>query len=168
MVVKDIPGLIGEYEADWDIERITTNEWHLIKRLSGVRFSEYLGALKAMDTDLMLALEVIFFMRAGVDGGAVEHILGDLPPFSNRIEFVETEADKEAARKAEADARPPDSPTPSGDESSPVESESVVEPSTSLLASSSNGGGHLESVPTPTGSPPSDTGAESVPAISGP
>jgi hypothetical protein len=164
LVVKGVLGLDGEYDADLDFDALTNNELRVIKRLSGVRLGELRDALKASDTDVLVAFSVVWLTRAGKNPDVVEELLWAAPV--GAIDLVVTEEDKAAARQAEDDARPPvSSPTTSGNESSAVEKPSDSELSPSSTETSRNGGGHLESVPSPTGSPPSDTGAVSAQVI---
>lgn len=55
----------GEYELD--ISRFTMRELHTIKRIAGIRAGEIADALKATDTDVVVALAVVALNRAGKD-----------------------------------------------------------------------------------------------------
>src|SRR5438132_1023321 len=75
LIVNDVPGLDGEYDADFS--RFTNNEGKLIKKLSGVRMGEITDALEAGDNDLLVACAVVLMARAGKDPNMAEALLGD-------------------------------------------------------------------------------------------
>jgi hypothetical protein len=155
LIVKGTGLLDGKYDADFNLDMLTNGEVRVIKRLSGVRLGEIQEALRAQDNDVLVAFGVIWLTRAGKDPAMVEQVLWNAPVGGwCDLDMEET--------TVEADARPPDSPTASGNENSPVEQPSEIVPGEPSSSDSSNGSAHLESVPSPTGSPPSDTGPPSV------
>lgn len=154
LIVKNTPGLDGTYDADFNFDTLTNDEARVIKRMSGVRLGEIQEALRAQDNDVLVAFARIWLVRAGKDPAMVEQLLWAAPIGALDLDLEEA--------TAEADARPPDSPTASGNESSPGEPSSENVPGEPSSSDSSNGSAHLESVPSPTGSPPSDTGPPSV------
>ena len=113
LTVKDTPPLDGDYEADFDIGRLKNDELRVIKRISGVRAGELQEALKAGDNDLLIAYAVVFLTRAGKDPDMAEQLLWEVPVGS--IDFDTTAEELAEQKKLDADARPPDSPTQSGD-----------------------------------------------------
>lgn len=118
LVIAGVPPYDGEYPLDFG-SGLTNGELHKIKEIAGVRAGELQAAMEAGDNDLIVAFAFILLARAGLavnvealwnaPMGAIEHKSGD-----------------EAEVEAEGDARPPDSPTSGGDESSP---DAAVEPS---------------------------------------
>jgi hypothetical protein len=156
LVIEGVLGLDGEYDAD--ISYFTNRELHKIKVLTGLRAGEFDEAFKVGDNDVIVAIATVILERNGK--GEATELLWDAPAGSVTLDTTDEDA-------VEEDARPPDfSPTTSGPESSSVEPRSESEPPGPTGGSLSNGGGHPESVPSPTGSPPSDTGVDSDPVIS--
>jgi hypothetical protein len=92
----------GEYELDLDGQPLDHYDAHVIKRIAGVRGGEMEDALRAGDTDMIVALAVVALLRAEkikdseIDGatkavyraplgeimlvGAVDSELSDVPP----------------------------------------------------------------------------------------
>lgn len=160
LTVKDVPGLDGDYDADFS--RFTNNEGKLIKRLSGVRMGEIRDAMKAGDNDLIVACAVVFMARAGKDPEMVEQLLGEAD--IGCIELDVTDEEKAEAKKLDADARPPDSPTQNGNGNELDALERLTgknEPSGAGTEPSSAPG---PTVAIPDGSLRSDTGSTYVPA----
>jgi hypothetical protein len=160
LIVKDTPGLDGEYDADFDFAALTNNELRVIKRLSGVRAGELQEALKAGDNDVLVAFSVVWLTRAGKDPAMAEQLLWDAPVGALDLDTTE------AGDVVEADARPPDSPTASGNEKELDALSGSSEPGESSSSGLSNGSALLENGRSRTGSPSLDTGVISDPVIS--
>jgi hypothetical protein len=156
LVVNGVPGLDGEYELI--MPPYTTKEWHQIKIRTGLRPLEVEEAWRAGDPDVLTTFAWVAVTRMGVNPADAWAALDECDPFAAlTFDFTEEEL------AAEGDVRPPErSPTPSGNESSPAEPANESEPTEPSGETSRNGGGHPEHVPSPTGSPPSDTGPPSV------
>jgi hypothetical protein len=157
LVVEGVLGLDGEYDAD--ISYFTNRELHKVKVLTGLRAGEFEEAFKVGDNDVIVAIATVILERNGK--GEAAELLWDAPAGVVTLDL----GDEEEA--PEVDVRPPDSsPTTSGPESSSVGKPSESEQRKLTGGSLSNGGGHPENVPSPTGSPPSDTGVVSDPVTS--
>lgn len=63
VVIKGVPGLDGSY--DLELGRFTLGELHTIKKEAGVRAGEIEDAIRAGDTDLLVAFALIALKRAG-------------------------------------------------------------------------------------------------------
>lgn len=63
IIIKGIPPYDGEYPITFDV--LSMEELHTIKRISGVRAGEIREAIKAGDSDLVVAFAVIAMERAG-------------------------------------------------------------------------------------------------------
>lgn len=139
----------GDYPIDF--ESFTNGEYHLIKKISGVRAGEISEAFEAGDNDLIVAFAAVALQRAGnpMDKQALDVLWG---AEFGKIELVVDEDE-------EADASPPASPPPS----EPVASESGTVKNGSSGAGSSPAGDSPASDLSPTGRPLSAAGAESVP-----
>ena len=111
MLITDTPGLDGEYDAEFDIGELTNRELRTIKKISGVTAGRLGEALKDGDNDLLIAYAVVFLTRAGKDPEMAETLLWDAPVGSLQFDMTD---DEEEQAQAEADARPPDSPTGNG------------------------------------------------------
>lgn len=118
----------GEYE--FEDRAFTNREWRTIKEISGVRAGELVEALAAGDNDLVVAFAKIALERHGKGHLSVD-LLWDAPPDA-KIQWV-------ADKTEEADARPPDSQTPTGTESEPGNGGNVTGPSGSSGRTLSNG-----------------------------
>src|SRR5882724_9443939 len=138
--IKGAPPYDGEYAFP---ERLTNDDYHLVKEISGVRAGEMRAALAAGDVDVLVALVVIALQRAGID--VDRQLLGRAEPDAFDIE---------------GDADPPPQP------SEPPETR-LSEP-TGSSGTSGNGSGesHQVNPPNPTGAPDSGTGVTSDPATS--
>ena len=95
IVIEGIDAYDGEYE--FDASTLTNRELHTIKRLTGVRAGELEDAMRAADTDLLIAFAAIAINRAGKP--VIEDVLWDAP--IGLIRYV----------GEESDARPPDEAT---------------------------------------------------------
>lgn len=155
LIVKDVPGLDGEYDADFS--RFTNNEGKLIKKLSGVRMGEIRDALKAGDNDLLVACAVVFLQRAGKDSEVAEQLLGDAD--MGCLELDTTEEERAEAAKAEADARPPDSPTVNGSANELDSIDSSGERNGSSGVTTTPVSDDVPATGSPSGSPGLDTGS---------
>ncbi len=62
IVIKDVPGLDGEYDLDLSF---THRDFRTIKQLTGVRANEVMDALEAGDLDIIVAIAEIALQRAG-------------------------------------------------------------------------------------------------------
>lgn len=154
MIVRNTPGLDGEYEADFDISKLTNGELRLIKKISGITAGRLGDGLRDGDNDLLVAYAVVFLVREGQDAEAAEMMLWDAPV--GALEFDTTDDEAEEAR-LEADARPPDSPTVSGTENDPGESEKADAKTGSSGDSSSSDSDPQANGQSPTGSLPLET-----------
>ena len=63
VVIKDVPGLDGSYEME--LGRFTLGELRIIKKEAGVRAGEIEDAMRAGDTDLLVAFALIALKRSG-------------------------------------------------------------------------------------------------------
>ncbi len=63
VVIKNVPGIDGSYELE--LGRFTLGELHVIKKQAGVRAGEIEDAMRAGDTDLLVAFALIALKRAG-------------------------------------------------------------------------------------------------------
>ncbi len=100
LVIRETPGLDGEYEADFDIGALTNRELRVIKKISGVTAGKLGEALKDGDNDLLVAYSVVFLTRAGKDPEMAEVLLWDAPV--GALEFDMTDEED-----VEEDVRPP-------------------------------------------------------------
>ena len=62
VVIKDVPGLDGEYELDLTF---THRDFRTIKQTAGVRANEVMDAINAGDLDIIVALAEIALQRSG-------------------------------------------------------------------------------------------------------
>lgn len=149
VTIKGLPGLDGEYDTVLAEQPLTNREMRMIRKISGVRGGEVIEAIRSSDNDFFIALAVITLARFGKPPEAVEEMLLDAPIGTSQVDMSYGEPE------AESDARPPESPTVSGDENLPEESGdgSVSTPS------SGNGSEQLSDPnppsPSPTGHLPS-------------
>ena len=141
--ITGIPPYDGEYPLDLD--RFNHRELHTFKRLAGIRANELEDAFKAGDSDIIVCLAIIALHRANV-ADVDEDLIWDAEV--GKIDFI---GEDEASPPAET----PPASSGSGDEKKRSSGESL-----------SNGGGHLLSVPSPTGSPASQIGLASAPETS--
>lgn len=65
VVIKGVPGVDGSYELE--LGRFTLGELRIIKKEAGVRAGEIEDAMRAGDTDLLVAFALIALKRAGRD-----------------------------------------------------------------------------------------------------
>lgn len=135
MRITGIPPYDGEY--DFDGSYFTNRELHTIKRISGVRGGEIDQALDAGDSDVIVAMAVITLERAGKNPD--ENTIWDAK--AGGISLILAE---------DGDALPPDS------------SGTPTEPSADSGDGSALSTGPSPSVPSPTGTPPLDTGFASL------
>ena len=124
------PQADGEYETNLINQPLTGDEWHLIKKISGVRPGDLDEAVRAIDYDLIVAFGMILLRRNGKKI-PVEMLMA-APAGNIILDF------------GEDDAGPPEvSETPS----------SRNEESASSGKPSNGTGDHPETTPAPTGSP---------------
>ena len=62
VVIKDVPGLDGEYELDLTF---THRDFRTIKQIAGVRANEVMDSINAGDLDIIVALAEIAIQRSG-------------------------------------------------------------------------------------------------------
>lgn len=139
--IEGLPPYDGDHPID--LERFTNRELHLIKEMSGVRANELTESFQAGDNDLIVAFCAIALQRAGLT--------------VDRDRLWDAEVGK-IDLVVEDDAGPPARQPESGDGD-------TAKPASSGKSSRTDGG-HLASVPSPTGTPGSGTGSGSVPATS--
>jgi hypothetical protein len=133
--IKDLHPLDGEY--DFNVGEFTHGDWHTIKKVSGVRAGEFMEALTAADTDVVVALAVIALEKAGKQT-TVEY-LWSAKGGQIRVDFSDE-------KPAEDDALPPVS-------SSADETKQSASIERSSLVSNGAGADLLETNHEPTGIP---------------
>lgn len=92
-IVDGVLGLDGTYEID--LETLTANELHQVKRMSGVRANEFDEAMIAGDAALHVAVTLCAIRRSGDSRASLpgaEDALMDAPINSIRLELVDSEA----------------------------------------------------------------------------
>ncbi len=151
VVIKDVPGVDGEYESI-GLDEFTMGEWRRVKKLTGLRAGEFEEAGKAGDMDALYALAIISLERAGKEHA--EKFLDGAKPGS--IMLVDEEEDEVG------EERPPDSPTETGTSSAPADVGSEKSENGSSGNGSTTDGEESEPTLALTGSIHSDIGATSV------
>lgn len=143
--------LDGEHEFDDDY--FLNGELHVIKRETDLRLGDLNEAIERRDNDVAVALAIAALMRNGHPMNKAQcQLLWNAPAGSSiTLDFDES-------AETEADARPPDTQIPSGNESNSLTS---TQPESSGLSSNGTGDDHQVSDPSLTGSPGSDIGATS-------
>lgn len=154
LVIDGVFGLDGEYEAD--LSYFTNRELHQIKKQTGIRAGEFSEAFASGDNDVMVAFAVVILNRAGKEGA--EDLLWDAKAGSVTL-LLDDEDEEGDAGEGGVGARPPDSPTTSGPESSPDADSSGSDENEPSTETSPTPLALLESDPSPTGFPRSATGA---------
>jgi hypothetical protein len=142
------PAIDGEYPLS--INQFTNRDLSDIKRIAKVRVKELQEAFEQGDTDLIVAFAVIALRHAGKT--VIEDLLWDAP--MGKITLVTTDEE-------EVDDLPPALAPPSEAPSVPAGGAEPNGQSNSSGANSSNGSGHQENDPSPTGAPDSGIGATS-------
>ena len=119
IVIRDIPGLNGEY--DLDLGRFRNDELRLIKKEAGVRAGEIEEAMRALDNDLVISFALIALKRAGKD--VPPSALWEADVGSVSMDFSDEEADDV---DPPAQGSPPSEPV-NGESSSTSSSSALVE-----------------------------------------
>lgn len=157
LIITQTPGLDGEYDAEFDIGALTNRELRTIKKISGVTAGKLGEALRDGDNDLLVAYAIVFLIRAGKDADMAEALLWDAPVGALQFDMDDDEEEEDGA--AGVDARPPDSPTGSGNASELDDIEKPSEKSEPSGDDSSSTSDLPANVQSLTGFPRSGTGA---------
>jgi hypothetical protein len=145
IVIEGIPRYNGDYPVELADRPFTMREFHLIKKISGVRLGELMDAMAAGDTDVIIAMAVIALIRnqkiskeqaLPVSEALLESDVGS-------IIYVDDE---------EAEPVPPPSETGEPGSSEP-----------SSPTSNENGDAPSATIPPPIGTPASPTGSPASP-----
>ncbi len=106
IVIKDVPGLDGEYELDL---AFTHRDFRTIKQLTGVRANEVMDALEAGDLDIIVAIAEIALQRAGKQHSVEQ--LWDAQAGSLVLDVEDMEAEASPPPSADVPRNEEDSPS---------------------------------------------------------